>query len=442
MSSSPEVNEELAKLACHLAERREAILQAWRQAARNDGELNAAASLSHAQFNDHIPEVLEAFERKLSARRHVDEADAEAEQKERASGHGLHRWQQGYNQREVMREWGHLQLCLVDELENYAAAHPPLEKEVMPIARRALTELCAEGIVESAAQYARLQQTEAAGRVRDLEQALVQLQDWERERGEVLRAVAHDLRGNLGIVKNATALLKHESGPTPQRAQFVAMLQNGIGSLHALLNDLTSLAHLEAGHEQRNVELFDVAATIAELCTGMRSLADERRLFLKTEGAAQLIVEGDPVKVQRIVQNLLLNALKYTEQGGVKVTWGEASPTASERWMVCIQDTGPGFQAGTVTPLARALNKATQDSHEVEEKAEAAGDDDHTEPAPTLASQSTRKPAYQAPGEGIGLSIVKRLCELLDASLELETAAGEGTTFRVVFPRRYHSSGE
>jgi signal transduction histidine kinase len=40
-------------------------------------------------------------------------------------------------------------------------------------------------------------------------------------------------------------------------------------------------------------------------------------------------------------------------------------------------------------------------------------------------------------GEGIGLAIVKRLCELLDASLELETAPGEGTTFRVIFPHRY-----
>jgi len=54
-----------------------------------------------------------------------------------------------------------------------------------------------------------------------------------------------------------------------------------------------------------------------------------------------------------------------------------------------------------------------------------------------VKSQSSKgSPAIPA-GEGIGLSIVKRLCELLDASLELETAAGEGTTFRVVLPRVY-----
>jgi signal transduction histidine kinase len=51
-------------------------------------------------------------------------------------------------------------------------------------------------------------------------------------------------------------------------------------------------------------------------------------------------------------------------------------------------------------------------------------------------------PESQQPGEGVGLSIVKRLCELLDASLELETSAGKGSTFRVVLPRHYHKSAK
>ncbi len=57
--------------------------------------------------------------------------------------------------------------------------------------------------------------------------------------------------------------------------------------------------------------------------------------------------------------------------------------------------------------------------------------------APTLTSQTDPEAPRDAGGEGIGLSIVKRLCELLDASLEMETSPGEGTTFRVVFPRQY-----
>ena len=60
-----------------------------------------------------------------------------------------------------------------------------------------------------------------------------------------------------------------------------------------------------------------------------------------------------------------------------------------------------------------------------------------TEPAPTLKSPSAPDTFTLPAGEGKGLSIVKRLCELLDASLELETAAGEGTTFRVLMPAAY-----
>jgi len=438
MNGSSQVNEQLAALAVHLNTRREAILQIWRRAAEEDSDLNSVSTLSRAQFNDHIPEVLDAFERKLSARHRAARLEAAQEQKEGAAGHGLHRWQQGYNQREVMREWGHLNLCLVDELESYAADHRDLEYEVMPIARRTLAQLCSEGVSESATQYARLQQTEAAGRVRDLEQALEQLREMERERAEMLREAAHDLRGNLGIVNNATALLKHEGVPERQRAHFVTILQKGVTSLHTLLNDLNNLARLEAGHERRKTEIFDAAEIIKDMCANFQPIATERRLFLKTEGPTSLQVEGDTVKVQRIIQNLLLNALKYTERGGVKVTWGEAGTDSMERWTVCVQDTGPGFQNGDVTPLARALKQATEGAQEVEEKAEEAGESvEHAEPAPTLASQSNKKPAQQFAGEGIGLSIVKRLCELLDASLELETASGEGTTFRVMFPRNY-----
>jgi signal transduction histidine kinase len=60
-----------------------------------------------------------------------------------------------------------------------------------------------------------------------------------------------------------------------------------------------------------------------------------------------------------------------------------------------------------------------------------------SEPAVMLSSQSGHQPVSTLAGEGIGLSIVKRLCELLDASLELETEPSAGTTFRVSFPRAY-----
>jgi hypothetical protein len=96
---------------------------------------------------------------------------------------------------------------------------------------------------------------------------------------------------------------------------------------------------------------------------------------------------------------------------------------------------------GGAAPLARALRQATADAQDVKTRAELAGDSSaQPEAAPTLASQSSPRALSTPSGEGIGLSIVKRMCELLDASVELESAAGEGTTFRLVFPRRYGST--
>ena len=129
------------------------------------------------------------------------------EEKVDASAHGLQRWQQGYDLREVTREWGRLQLCLVDELERYATSHTGIDPRVMSIARRVWAEVCAEGATESVTKYFDPQQIEANGHVRDLAQALEQLRELERSRAELWRQAAHDLGGNMGVVMNVTASL-------------------------------------------------------------------------------------------------------------------------------------------------------------------------------------------------------------------------------------------
>jgi signal transduction histidine kinase len=393
-------------------------------------------ALSRCQFNDHIPQVLELFERRLTALRSDDKAVWAGDQKARAAEHGVHRWHHGYRLREVMREWGHLHLILVDELESYSAGHRNLKPGVMHAARRALSLLCSEGVSESAARYAEFQQVDAMGRVRDLEHAINQIKALERQRAQFWREAAHDLRGNLGVVRSATALLNGTSITDPVRSQFMAILDRNVESLNTLLTDLMTLARLEAGQERRRIAPFDAAAALGELCASLEPGAGERGLFLKTKGPETLPVEGDLMRTRRIAQNLVLNAIKYTERGGVKVEWNVVANGDDEQWCLCVEDTGPGFEDGPVTPLARLLKQSTEESRVVEEEAEDAGDPTaNPEPAPTLASQSTHRPGNA--GEGVGLSIVKRLCELLDATLELDTRPGQGSTFRVKFPRRY-----
>jgi len=430
----------LKKLANYLALRREPVLSAWRRAVDADPDLTTASTITRAQFIDHIPAVLDAFGWRLSAQNPSDRAQAREEQTESAAEHGLHRWQQGYNQPETMREWGHLHLCLLQELENYQALNAGLESDVMQIARRELVRLCSDGACASAARYARLQQSEAASRLRELEFALAQLKMLEQERAEAWREAAHDLRGRAHVIANAFAVLTRDGVSEQNRTQFSEMLRRGVQSLNNLLTDLMDQARLEAGHERRDITHFDAASLLKEFCDANRPLATERNLFLIAKGPAPLMVDGDSEKIQRIVQNLVLNALKVTAQGGVKVTWEAGENERRPQWAVCVQDTGPGFKRGSATPLARVLKHATVEAHDAEQRNISPSSPSlQADAAPTLASQSG--PAVQLPaGEGIGLAIVKRLCELLDASIELESSEGEGTTFRVIFPRRYGSA--
>jgi len=309
---------------------------------------------------------------------------------------------------------------------------------VMPIARRALAQLCSDGVTASTTEYFHLQQMEAGGHVRDLEQ----MQELERRRAELWREAAHDLRGNLSAVASVTTGLSLAGVPDATRDKLLQLLQKSVSSLHSMLEDVTSLARLQAGHEHRIVKRFDAGALLHELCENLLPLAQQRGLYLKMEGATTLLIEGDDVKTRRVAQNLVLNALKYTDQGGVTVSWGDSRRNDPERWMLCVQDTGPGFHAGPGAQLAGALEEATEEAHKVDDRGRAGDTAQSTAEdvvRPPMASFDPR-PVHQEVGEGIGLSIVKRLCELLDAALEVESEPGKGTTFRVVLPRRYTST--
>lgn len=429
--------EQRSHLASALLARRDAILDAWRAAGEAGGERDIASSLSRVQFNDHIPAVLDCLAHTIEGLPGEHDAAAEAVESGRACDHGLQRWQQGYPLRDLVREWGHLQICVAEELERYAAEHPELDPSVMPAARRAWTRLCADGITESATQYWLLHQAESAGHVHDLERALEALRTIELSRAEGWRRAAHDLRGSVTVVKGAATLL-NESGAAlaePDRVEVAGMLHTSISSLHEMLDDLLGLARLEAGHEQREITTFDAAALLRDFCGAAESSATDRGLFLKMDGPAVLEVEGDRAKILRILQNLFLNAVKYTQSGGIRVTWGVDEGHDTDRWTFSVQDTGPGIDENRAAPLAQELHGATN----VADDAREASTDRKRDlaPAKTLASASGALLHDRQPGEGVGLSIVKRLCELLDASLELATSAGQGSTFRVILPRAY-----
>lgn len=426
---------ELAALADHLKAEREAILLAWRRSVARDPALTTGDALPRVQLLDHIPAILATFERELADSGPSPEGVCNGSGQANAAAHGLQRWQQGYALREVTRELGKLNECVVAELESYTKVQPQMSHEAAATARKIWAALCSTGIEESVGQYFQLQQREAAGHVKDLENALAEITALEQRRGDLWRQAAHDLRGNLGVVANATAGLAQAGHRDVARREFAGILQRNVTSLHHLLDDITSLARLQAGSEQRRVEQIDVAPVIQQLCEGIRGLAQQRRLFLRSDGPSCFAVEGDAVKIRRIIQNLVLNAVKFTRDGGITVSWGDSDPRDSARWALSISDTGPGLRTGSDSLLAEAL-EGGQQALSSPQMIHSSNHGQNARLPAAAVPLDDESPNHEA-GEGIGLSIVKRLCELLDATIEMESVHEVGTTFRILFPRKY-----
>jgi len=425
-------------LSAYLTRRRGAILQAWRTAVTSDPTLTTGAALPRAQLHDHIPALLADFERTLAqGGLQTNPGDQEAHQGD-AAAHGLHRWQQGFDLAEVTRELGRLNECVVVELEAYAITHPVPDAAAMAEARRIWAQQCGDAVSASVSQYFQLQQIEAGSHVRDLEQALQSLRELEQERARLWQEAAHDLRGNLGVVATATAGLASPQASDMMRGSFLKLLDRNVGSLSHLLNDVTSLARLQGGLEHRSLAAIDVVELLGTLCEDLQPHAQERGLYLRFDGPAALPVEGDAVKTRRIAQNLVINAIKYTRTGGVTVTCGDCASSDLDRWFFEVRDTGPGFHAGPGSQLAGAIEEATDQARQVATD-HATGGVTHVtvDLAETYPSPKDVRPVRQQVGEGIGLSIVKRLCDLLDATTELESVIGVGTAFRILLPRSY-----
>ncbi|MEO6625215.1 MAG: sensor histidine kinase, partial [Burkholderiaceae bacterium] len=339
-------HDKLVELAAYLAQRRAAVMAAWRSRVAHDPKLTTGTALPRAQLDDHLPALLQDFELRLAAGDSQARAEAAEGQKADAAVHGLHRWQQGFDLSEVSRELGRLNECVVAELDECAVLHPGLEPAVMAQARAIWAAQYSVAIGSSVTRYFELQQLEAAGHVAELEQAVQSLRQLEAQRAELWQQAAHDLRGNLGVVVSATAGLASAKASADAREKFLGFLDRNVSALHRLLEDVTSLARLQGGQEIRTVATMDAANVLRELSESVQALADERKLHLTFDGPATLMVDGDAIKIRRIVQNLVLNAIKYTRQGGVSVNWGLNGGTDTDRWFIQVSDTGPGFHAG------------------------------------------------------------------------------------------------
>ncbi|WP_327488871.1 HAMP domain-containing sensor histidine kinase [Telluribacter sp.] len=382
--------------------------------------------MSRQEFIDLTPLLLEVYNQRLQ------EEEQSKDPVRISSEHGLHRWHYGFSLRTLFTEIKFLYACLANELDQFWKLYPDTSPEVIQRAYHLLIELLNENIEGSANRFDELERMEAASRAANLEIALQKLNELTRQRGDILRTSSHDLRGSMSVIQSTAFMLDMEGTTPDERKQLLEMMNRNLQNVQIMMQQLMNLARLEAGQESVEIQSFDASQVLNELIDGARTLANERNLVLMADGPTKLLVRTDPIKLRRIVQNLLLNAINYTPSGVVSVTWANENEA---RWTVAVQDSGPGLPKGLVSLLSHHLQPIEENTG-VKGKIEIEDQDPIVYEPKALSvinEQAGSNYSSKSSGEGVGLYIVKRLCEILQASMDIESVPGKGTIFRIRF---------
>ena len=238
-----------------------------------------------------------------------------------------------------------------------------------------------------------------------LEAVNSELQRANQHKSEFLANVGHELRTPLNAILGFSQLLLEGDGGalSPDQRQDVEIVADNGRHLLGLINDLLDISKLEAGKAQLHRGEVDVEGLVAECIDSLSSLARTKQLLMTSEVEPEIgDVFGDRPKIKQVLLNLLGNALKFTEKGGV-VLRVERQGTD-----VCfsVTDTGIGVPAADRERIFESFQQGN--------------------------SGQTGK--YQ--GTGLGLSISRRLVEMHGGRIWVKSVPGEGSTFTFIIPQR------
>jgi signal transduction histidine kinase len=217
---------------------------------------------------------------------------------------------------------------------------------------------------------------------------------------EFLAAASHDLMQPLNVAR----LFVDAIGEQPLNADAAGMLERvsrSLESAESLLRTLQEMSRLDAGAQRAEIAEVALDPLLRELDNEYGLAAEERGLRLRVVPSGA-VVRTDIRLFERIVRNLLANALRYTERGGVLL----GARRRGDRLRLEVWDTGPGIPAGSLDDIFKEFRRLANPGR---------GDG-------------------PLPGMGLGLAIVDRIARLLGATIEVRSRVGRGSVFSVEVP--------
>lgn len=242
----------------------------------------------------------------------------------------------------------------------------------------------------------------------------------DRIKSAFLATMSHELRTPLNSIIGFTGIiLQGLAGPlNDEQHKQLKMVQGSARHLLSLVNDVLDISKIEAGQLVIAREPFDPRSSIEKVAALVAPLAEKKSLQFSVDAALEIdFAVGDERRFEQILWNLLSNAMKFTEQGRVSVSAGlvsreDASCAIDERFAlrVSVSDTGIGIKSedlGNLFQPFRQLDTGLSRRHE---------------------------------GTGLGLTISRRLAELMGGDIRVDSVLGEGSVFHVTLPLRRSAS--
>lgn len=247
---------------------------------------------------------------------------------------------------------------------------------------------------------------------REVEHALqeknLELERANRAKDRFLATMSHELRTPLNAIIGFTSLMLMKlPGPlTPDQEKQLGMVHSSAKHLLSLINDLLDLAKVESGNVQ--IHLAEVACRplVEEVVATLRPAAEAKGLALALQmPPGELVLQTDRRVLQQILLNLGSNAIKFTDQGQVKVVVTTTLRQGQERMAFAVEDTGGGIADEDQARLFQAFAQVGEDS---------------------------RRPRVE--GTGLGLYLCRKLSELIGGQMELQSEVGRGSRFALLLP--------
>jgi PAS domain S-box-containing protein len=248
---------------------------------------------------------------------------------------------------------------------------------------------------------------------KDAEAALLRAKDAaeaaDRAKSEFLAIVSHELRTPINAIVGFSKMLSSTTLSLDQREQVEMINSSGL-ALEKIIADILNLSKIDSGKIEIEHAPFSLRMCVQDICAFFAPKARSLALALdsKVDSGVPEIVNSDEVRIRQILTNLIGNALKFTERGGVSLevscARGEPIEPGSARRVAriffAVKDSGIGIPAEKLDSLFLPFSQ--------------------------VDTSSTRRRG----GTGLGLIISKRLCELMGGTISVESRPNEGSTFR------------